>query len=42
VRLFTTREWQDIRFLVRQLEAEIHLLDRALERRPATWLDDSE
>lgn len=42
VGLFSAADWQETTFLVRQIDAEIDLLDWVLGLRPTTWLDDLE
>lgn len=42
VKLFTAKDLQETSFLVRQLEAEIDLLDWVLGLKAATWLEEEE
>ena len=42
VELFTAKDLQEATFLVRQLEAEIALLNWVLGRQETTWLDELE
>jgi hypothetical protein len=42
VNVFTANDWLEARFMVRQIEAEIDLLNWVLGFKPTTWLDDSE